>query len=69
MAVAGAEVALVANNVFTLTGYSGVNPEASSGQRQDSGNIDAASAPLSPGLDFTTYPLARSISARVTLTL
>ena len=64
-----AEIALVGNNLFTWTGYSGINPEVSSGQRTGSGNIDASSAPTSPGLDFTTYPLSRTISARVTLTL
>ena len=64
-----AEIAVVGNNLYTFTGYSGINPEVSSGRRTDSGNIDAASNPTSPGLDFTTYPLSRTISARVTLTL
>ena len=64
-----ADIALVGTNLLTFTGYSGINPEASSGQRTGSGNIDAASAPRSPGLDFTTYPLSRTISARVTVTL
>ena len=64
-----AEIALVGNNLYTFTNYSGINPEVSSGRRTGSGNIDASSNPTSPGLDFTTYPLSRTISARVTLTL
>jgi TonB-linked SusC/RagA family outer membrane protein len=64
-----AQISLIGTNVFTWTGYSGYDPEASSGGRDGSGNIDAASAPLSPGLDLTTYPIARTFGVRLNVTL
>ena len=65
----GARLSLIGSNLLTFTGYSGFDPEASSGQRSDSGNIEASSAPLSPGLDFTTYPISKSIALRLNVTL
>ena len=64
-----ARLSFIGSNLLTFTGYSGFDPEASSGQRSDSGNIEAASAPLSPGLDFTTYPISRSVALRLNVTL
>ena len=49
------EVYLAARNVFTITGYPGLNPEVSNA----SGNA------LRPGFNFSTYPVARSFSLGV----
>jgi len=58
-------------NLFTITGYSGVDPEARVG---DSGNVDNGGRqsldlnPLAPGIDRrSTYFLARTISFGVNL--
>ena len=60
-----ADIAVVGTNLLTFTGYSGINPEASSGQRTGSGNIDAASAPRSAGPRLHDLPaLAHDQRAR-----
>ena len=64
-----ARLSFVGTNLLLFTGYSGFDPEASSGNRTGSGNIDAAAAPLSPGLDFVTYPLSRTYALRLNVTL
>ena len=64
-----ARLSFIGTNLLTFTGYSGFDPEASSGRRTGSGNIDASSNPLSPGLDFVTFPLARTYALRLNVTL
>ena len=64
-----AQVSVIGTNLLTFTGYSGYDPEASSGNRNSAGNLDAASAPLSPGLDLTTYPIAKTVGVRLNVTL
>jgi TonB-linked SusC/RagA family outer membrane protein len=64
-----AQVSLIGTNLLTFTDYTGYDPEASSGARDGSGNLDAASAPLSPGLDLTTYPIAKTVGVRLNVTL
>ena len=46
-----------AQNLFTLTNYSGYNPEVSN-----------RTSALTPGEDYGTYPLARTFMAGVNLT-
>lgn len=46
-----------ANNLFTITNYSGFNPEVSN-----------KSNALTPGLDYGTYPLARTFMVGVNIT-
>ena len=53
----GINVIVGANNLFTITGYSGYNPDV---------NCFGLSA-LSYGLDYGSYPLMRSVTAGVTL--
>ncbi|WP_420455674.1 SusC/RagA family TonB-linked outer membrane protein [Rubrivirga sp.] len=64
-----AQISVIGTNLLTFTDYSGYDPEASSGNRSNSGNLDAASAPLSPGLDLTTYPIAKTVGVRLNVTL
>ena len=64
-----ARLSLIGNNVFTITPYTGFDPETSSGNRTDTGNIESASAPRSAGLDFTAYPVSRSFAVRLNVTL
>ena len=64
-----AQLSLIGTNLLTFTDYTGYDPEASSGARSNSGSLDAASAPLSPGLDLTTYPIAKTVGVRLNVTL
>ena len=43
------------NNILTITNYSGGNPQATSRVNRGGGSLS-----LSPGLDFTSYPLAKT---------
>lgn len=43
------------NNILTITNYSGGNPQATSRFNRGGGSLS-----LSPGLDFTSYPLAKT---------
>jgi TonB-linked SusC/RagA family outer membrane protein len=56
-----------AQNLATFTKYSGANPAVSRGNVATSG-LNAPSASLIPGEDFTNYPLARTISVGVNMT-
>lgn len=51
-------LSLIANNLYTFTGYTGYTPEASS----------YGNDPLSAGLDMGTYPLTRMYSVKVNIT-
>ena len=64
-----AQISFIGTNVFTITPYSGFDPEASSGGRSGSGNLDQSANPRSPGLDFTTYPISRTFNVRLNVTL
>lgn len=51
-------VYVTANNLFTITGYSGYDPEASTRR----------SNPLTPGVDYAAYPRSRFILSGVNIT-
>ena len=48
-----------ANNLFTLTGYSGMDPEVST----------RGNSPLTPGFDYSAYPIARTFMLGIQLSL
>jgi hypothetical protein len=47
-----------ANNLWTITGYSGYDPEANTRRR----------IPLTPGVDYAAYPRSRYILAGLNVT-
>ena len=51
-------VSVSANNLLTLTGYSGMDPEVSTQGR----------SPLTPGFDYSAYPIARTLVFGVQMT-
>ena len=57
-----AKVYVSANNLFTITNYSGFNPEVSSS------NKSFNSLAITPGFDYGAYPVARTIVFGVSLT-
>lgn len=65
--VRNARLYVSAQNLATFTKYSGANPAVSRGNVATS-NLNAPSASLIPGEDFTNYPLAKTITLGVNLT-
>ena len=55
-----ATLSLIGSNLITISNYSGFDPEASSGN-----GPGGANNPLSPGLDITPYPIAKSFLLRL----
>jgi len=61
--ISGARLYAGVQNLHTFTGYSGANPEVS--RKTVSGN--ATSTALTPGEDFTNYPIARTFTLGLNL--
>lgn len=65
--VHNARLYVSSQNLATFTKYSGANPAVSRGNVATSG-LNAPSASLIPGEDFTNYPLARTFTLGINLT-
>jgi len=73
VSVSGANIYFAAQNLLTLSKYSGIDPEVSTLSQSNSGNLAGGSgyssinpntpyAVLSGGYDFTPYPRAISLT-------
>jgi iron complex outermembrane receptor protein len=65
--VSQARIFATVQNAFTITGYSGVDPEAVSGPPPASAGCPSCTGPSNNGIDNNIYPRSRTFSAGVTL--
>lgn len=63
--IAGLRIYVTGQNLFTFTKYNGYNPEVSN----DTGNnpIAANNSPLTPGVDYGSYPLSKTFLLGINL--